>query len=128
MFTPLLLLCSAFVVHAAVTDDFKGSGHIFALKSSDLDTATPSQQVGCLDVNGRFINPNTNADCGVYTRLDVNPYTLSTKAGACSFKDARTELNTDSIYGKTDHAWSCAAGNVAGVYDQLYTVVSPLPS
>lgn len=126
--TSLLLLSSALIAHAKVTQqDFTGIGNIFVLNSSDWRTASPDQKVGCLDNNGRFIKDESKSDCGTFTRLDDYPYTLSSTKGNCTFNDENTEKNTDSYYGKRDHAWTCNATYKAVIYDELYTIVRQFP-
>lgn len=129
--TAALFLSSAIVAQAGsatpagVTQkDFTGIGHIFVLKSNDTSNATPQQKVGCLDNNGRLIYEDNVSDCGVFTHLNTYPYTLSSKVGNCTFKDTNTPVNTDSMYGKGDHAWTCNATYTAIIYDELYTIVS----
>lgn len=123
---PVVLLSSALLARAGgiAQKDFSGIGNIFVLNSSDWPSATPDQKVGCLDDNGKFINPDDEEDCGVFTRLANYPYTLSTKKGNCTFDDATQEKNTDSWYGKSDNAWNCNGTHKAVIYDELYTIVS----
>jgi hypothetical protein len=130
--TSAILLASAIVAHAGsaattgVTQkDFTGIGHIFVLESDDWTKADPKQKVGCLNNNGSFVKEANDKDCGVFTRLDDYPYTLSTKSGNCTFTDETAPTNNDSIYGKGDHAWSCNPAYTAIIYDELYTIVSP---
>ncbi|KAF2710775.1 hypothetical protein K504DRAFT_475722 [Pleomassaria siparia CBS 279.74] len=121
--TSVLLLSSAIVASAGVTQkDFTGIGHIHVLKSDDWRKATPAQKVGCLDDQGLFIKDDSPNDCAVFSRLNVFPYTLSSQSGNCTFEDEHTPANTDSAYGKKDHAWTCNATYVANIYDELYTV------
>jgi hypothetical protein len=125
---PAVVLSSALSAQAAITqDDFKGVGNIFVLNSSDWTTATPDDTVGCLNDDGWFINYQNTNECGVYTRSDVFPNTLSTKQGNCSFSNPNTPTNTDSAYGGLGHAWSCSNSVETPLYDQLYTIVC-LPS
>ncbi|KAF2128873.1 hypothetical protein P153DRAFT_292137 [Dothidotthia symphoricarpi CBS 119687] len=113
----------ALVAHAAITQaDFTGIGHIQVLASDDWSTATPNDTVGCLDTYGKFIASNNTDDCGVFSRLDTYPYTLSTAAGNCTFNDESQETNDDSYYGKTDHAWNCNETYESVIYDELYTI------
>lgn len=62
--------------HASVVDDFTGTGHILVLNSTDFNTATPAQQVGCIDDDSRFIAPTDSASCGTFTRASAAPYNL----------------------------------------------------
>lgn len=126
--TSVVLLSSALVAQAAAVSqkDFTGIGHIFVLNSSDWSKATPAQKVGCLDDDGRFIDDEYVKECGVFARLDTYPYTLSSKNGNCTFDDEKTVANTDSVYGKSDHAWTCNATYTAVIYDELYTIVRVL--
>ncbi|KAF2471171.1 uncharacterized protein BDR25DRAFT_223245 [Lindgomyces ingoldianus] len=113
----------AILAQAKVTqDDFTGIGHILVLNSSDYRTASPKQIVGCLDDSGQIMQEKSLDDCGTFARLNEYPYTLSSKAGNCSFNDKNTAANTDSYYGKNDHAWSCNATYIANIYDELYTI------
>ena len=119
-----VFLSSALLAQCGISQkDFSGVGHVLVLNSSDWRYATPKQTVGCLDNDGRFIAPKDDSDCGTYTRLDDYPYTLSSKEGNCTFNDAKTEKNTDSYYGGTDHAWTCNTTYEAIIYDELYTIV-----
>jgi hypothetical protein len=104
--------------------DFSGSGTIDVWNSSDSRTATPSDKVGCVDFNGKFIKPSSASDCGVFTRMKDYPYALSTKLGNCTFDDVTQEKNTDSIYGGTDHAYNCLKPFAATINDDVYTIVS----
>ncbi|KAF2688731.1 hypothetical protein K458DRAFT_293128 [Lentithecium fluviatile CBS 122367] len=118
-----LALLFASTIQAAVTQkDFTGIGNIHVLNSSDWRSASPANKVGCLDNRGKFINPANNSDCGVFSRLDKYPYTLSTVEGNCTFNDETQEKNTDSYYGKRDSAWNCLAPFQVEVYDELYTI------
>ena len=125
LLTTLLLLSTPLLSTAQVTqNDFTGIGQILVLNSSDWRKVDPAKdKVGCLADNGGFINPKDTKECGIFTPLKVYPYTLSSRAGNCTFEDQSTERNTDSIYGTMDHAWSCKAGYVAEVYDGFYTLV-----
>jgi hypothetical protein len=139
-YAPLVFAClPAFTLAQVTQDDLLGPGEIWVLDSDDWRTANPSQKVGCLSNSGRFINPKDKNDatdlasseqdkgskeCGVFEKLTEYPYTISSREGNCTFNDQSTERNTDSHYGKNDHAWSCNPKYVADVYDGLYTVVS----
>jgi hypothetical protein len=122
----LSFLLFAFSANASITQkDFTGIGNIFVLNSTDWRTASPTaDKVGCLSENGKFIASKDKAACGTFTRLNTFPYTLSSKKGNCTFNDESQERNTDSMYGKSDHAWNCNATYVSSIYDQLYTIVS----
>ncbi|KAF2729887.1 hypothetical protein EJ04DRAFT_537587 [Polyplosphaeria fusca] len=121
--TSLFFLTTALLSRAAVTQkDFSGVGHIYVLNSSDWRTGSPKQKVGCLDNNGRFLAEKSLDDCGTFVRLDDYPWTLSSKEGNCTFNDETTATNTDSYYGKNDHAWTCNASYSAIIYDELFTV------
>ncbi|KAH7125574.1 hypothetical protein B0J11DRAFT_433712 [Dendryphion nanum] len=103
--------------------NFTGIGHIIVLQSDDWTKASTTRNlVGCLSANGSFINPNDTRSCGTFSRLGEYPWTLSTKQGNCTFNDQTTERNTDSHYGRSDHAWICRGGWTADVYDELYTI------
>ncbi|KAF2878470.1 hypothetical protein BDV95DRAFT_479776 [Massariosphaeria phaeospora] len=120
----LVLFSSALLSQAQeiTQQDFSGSGHIHVLNSSDWRTGNPNQKVGCLDNDGRFVADNSTSNCGVFTRLSVYPYSMSTKKGNCTFQDENTVTNTDSYYGKNDHAWTCNSTYVANINDDLYTI------
>ncbi|KAF2280542.1 uncharacterized protein EI97DRAFT_125261 [Westerdykella ornata] len=134
----LLLSLSALRAQGAVTqDDFTGLGEIWVLNSADWRTGNPSQKVGCLTSTGRFLGTEEYQDsivsnddetdserskCGVFQKLSVYPYTISSREGNCTFNDKNTEANKDSAYGKRDHAWSCNGKYVAEVFDALYTI------
>lgn len=123
--TSLFLFAPA-VLAAVSQADFTGLGHIIVLKSDNWQTANPSQKVGCIANDGRFIKDKSKDDCGIFARLNDYPYTLSSKQGNCSFSDEKAEKNKDSYYGSNDYAWSCDPAYEATVYDGLYTIVSPL--
>ncbi|KAF3034808.1 hypothetical protein E8E12_005525 [Didymella heteroderae] len=117
------MLCAINASASITQKDFTGIGNIYVLNSSDWRTASPTaDRVGCLSENGKFIAANDRAACGTFTRLDTFPYTLSTKKGNCTFNDESQERNTDSMYGKSDHAWNCNATYESNIYDQLYTI------
>jgi hypothetical protein len=119
------LLCAISASASITQKDFTGIGNIFVLNSSDWRTASPTaDKVGCLSEDGKFIAANDRAACGTFTRRDTFPYTLSTRKGNCTFNDESQERNTDSMYGKSDHAWNCNATYESNIYDQLYTIVS----
>ncbi|OAL55266.1 hypothetical protein IQ07DRAFT_594992 [Pyrenochaeta sp. DS3sAY3a] len=121
LFTTLCCLFS--LAHAGIQQkDFTGLGRIYVLQSEDWRTATPEQKLGCLSTQGRFIKDSSPEDCGVFARLEDYPYTLSTKAGNCTFDDETQERNTDSVYGQQDNAWSCKQGYKSEIYDELYTI------
>lgn len=121
----VIFATSALFAHAAITQaDFSGTGNILVINSSDWRSATPDDKVGCLDTYGKFINPTSTADCGVFSREAEYPYTLSSKQGNCTFSDKTQEKNTDSWYGKSDPAWNCYSPYEAIIYDELYTIVS----
>jgi hypothetical protein len=61
--------------------------------------------------------------CGVFSRLEDYPWTLSSKKGNCTFEDTTQETNKDSKYGGMDYAWSCTE-HKSEIYDELYTIVS----
>ncbi|PSN60238.1 hypothetical protein BS50DRAFT_212438 [Corynespora cassiicola Philippines] len=121
--TAVLLFSSALLARAAVTQaDFSGLGNIHVLNSSDWRTVTLDQQVGCIDKHGNFITGEDASECGVFYREPEYPWTLSTDAGNCTFKDTTRERNTDSRYGKSTYAWSCTTPHEAIIYDELYTI------
>lgn len=111
-----------------VTLDFTGRAQIHVLNTTDLTKASPlADRIGCLDAHGMLTS--TEEDCAVFTRLSDLPYTLSTPAGNCSFRDENMPLNRDSVYGRNTHAWSCgrgAGGEDKGV-EYYYTIVSDPP-
>jgi len=115
---------SALLAHA---QDFTGVGNIQVWNSSDWRTANPDKIVGCLDTKGKFLNPLHDTDCGVFTRINDYPYTLSSKDGNCTFNDETQDTNSDSVYGKSDHAWNCYHPYEAVIYDELYTIVRSVP-
>jgi hypothetical protein len=121
----LTLLFLAPLAHAAIQQkDFTGLGKILVLQSEDWRTATPKSTIGCLNNHGKLVGANSSSDCGVFSRRDDYPYTLSSKHGNCTFEDATQERNTDSHYGGNDFAWNCAPQK-AEIYDELYTIVCP---
>jgi hypothetical protein len=125
LFTPLLLLTSALLAHAGVSQkDFTGLGHIYVLESEDWAKATPNDTVGCLNDAGKLVVGKTDKHCGVFSRLDDYPWTLSSKKGNCTFEDTTQETNKDSKYGGNDYAWSCTELHESEIYDELYTIVS----
>lgn len=117
-----LALCS----HAGITQkDFTGLGNIYVLESENWSTASPTEdRIGCLSEQGKLIPTKGKAPCGVFTRKESYPYTLSTKKGNCTFNDESQERNTDSVYGRMDFALNCNATYESVIYDQFYTIVS----
>lgn len=103
--------------------DFTGIGHIYVLQSDNWQTASPKSKVGCLNEHGKFVKDASKKSCGVFSRLDDYPYTLSTLQGNCTFDDATQERNKDSLYGQMDYAWTCKSYKT-DIYDELYTIVS----
>lgn len=125
--TTLFVLGFAAAANAGiVTGDFSGSGNIAVLVSDDWRKASPDDKVGCLNSHGKMIKDDGHEACGVFTKLDDYPYTLSTKEGNCTFEDKSQERNTDSAYGQNSFAFNCNSTYVADVYDSLYTIVSHL--
>lgn len=126
LISALAFFMLAFNANAGITQkDFTGIGNIHVLNSSDWRTASPTaDKIGCLNERGKLISAKNQAACGIFSRSDVFPYTLSTRKGNCTFDDASQERNTDSKYGASDHAWNCNATYEATIYDQLYTIVS----
>ncbi|KAJ4348777.1 uncharacterized protein N0V89_010155 [Didymosphaeria variabile] len=123
-FTSILALATtATALAQGITQaNFTGTGTIHVWNSSDWRDSTPADKVGCLDASGKFINPLNDSACAVFTRISAYPYTLSAEGGNCTFSDESQEKNTDSIYGKSDHAWNCFKPFTAGIYDELYTI------
>lgn len=123
----IAVVALALTVHASITQkDFTGLGNIYVLQSEDWRTASPTKdRIGCLSENGKLVPAKNKAACGVFTRMDTYPYTLSTKKGNCTFNDESQERNTDSKYGASDYAWNCNSTYESVIYDQLYTIVSP---
>ncbi|KAF1844865.1 uncharacterized protein K460DRAFT_99827 [Cucurbitaria berberidis CBS 394.84] len=125
LLTSLLVLLSfarSFAHAGVLQGDFTGIGHIYVLKSSDWRTASPKSKVGCLDNHGKFVKDDKKDDCGVFSRLNEFPYTLSSKVGNCTFDDETQEKNSDSHYGQMDYAWNCNKGHKSDIYDELYTI------
>ncbi|KAF3002915.1 hypothetical protein E8E13_002639 [Curvularia kusanoi] len=114
----------ALSAHAGITQqDFTGTGNIYVLNSTNWPTASPTNdKIGCLSELGKLISTESKEGCGVFTRADSYPYTLSTKEGNCTFTDKSQERNTDSKYGKLDYAWNCNSTYDSVIYDQLYTI------
>ena len=108
----------------ALTQGFSGRGHIAVWPSSDWSTATPSLKAGCLSASGALVPSTPASNCGVFTPLNVYPYTLSSSSGNCTFNDKSREQNTDSAYGRGDYGFYCAKGWVSEVYEELYVIVS----
>jgi hypothetical protein len=124
LITTLTFLLASTTSAQITQKNFTGIGNIHVLNSSDWRTASPDLKVGCLDDKGKFISPKSDEDCGVFSRLDDYPYTLSSKHGNCTFNDETQEKNSDSYYGSNDRAWNCLKPFAVGIYDELYTVVS----
>ncbi|KAF2033410.1 hypothetical protein EK21DRAFT_58697 [Setomelanomma holmii] len=119
----LTLLFLAPLVQAGIQQkDFTGIGKIYVLQSEDWRTATPESKIGCLNDHGKIISVNSTSACGVFSRLDDYPYTLSSKYGNCTFEDDTQERNTDSHYGGNDFAWNCGTRHTPDIYDELYTI------
>ncbi|KZM24537.1 hypothetical protein ST47_g4217 [Ascochyta rabiei] len=114
----------AFLLLAFITQaNFTGIGNIYVLKSENWGTASPTKdKIGCLNDSGKLVATTDEAACGIFTRLNDFPYTLSTKKGNCTFTDESQERNTDSMYGGSDHAWNCNATILSDIYDGLYTI------
>lgn len=120
----LYLISLALLARAGIQQkDFTGVGRIYVLQSADWRSATPASKVGCLSNSGKFVKDDSDDDCGVFSRLEDYPYTLSTKSGNCTFDDETQERNTDSHYGQMDYAWNCKKGHKSEIYDELYTIV-----
>lgn len=135
-----------------VTEDFIGRGTIHILNSTSLSTASPADRIGCLNEHGMLIsfshytttispssttndvnnNDSSNTDknnnankCAIFTRLDSDPHTLSTRKGNCSFQNTNMPTNRDSYYGGDSHAWFCGEDKEGkGGGEWWYTVVS----
>ncbi|KAL1602424.1 hypothetical protein SLS60_005840 [Paraconiothyrium brasiliense] len=122
MFTSVLAFATAALAQGITQANFTGMGTIDVWNSSDWREATTADKVGCLDTHGKFITPSNDSACAVFTRINTYPYTLSTTSGNCTFSDESQEINSDSIYGKSDHAWNCLKPFTADIYDELYTI------
>lgn len=122
--TTILALITSALAEGITQANFTGTGTIAVWNSNDWRNASPANRVGCMSSSGRFINPSSESDCGIFTREAGFPYTLSTAGGGnCTFTNENQERNTDSVYGWQDHAWVCEDGFVASIYDELYTIV-----
>ncbi|KAI0386941.1 hypothetical protein F5Y04DRAFT_242660 [Hypomontagnella monticulosa] len=116
--------CSAFLTicgllaTAAVAQDFSGSGEIHLINSTNFDSASLDNRIGCLDARGGFSRSN----CATFTRLDVYPNSLSSRVGNCSFTDASQPANTDNPYGAHSYAFHCRPDFAASISETLYTV------
>lgn len=120
-----LLACFAALSRAApavsrAVPDLSGSGYLLVLNATDgLGTSTTeADRVGCLNVKGNLVLD----DCAVFSDIMSLP---QTSAGQCNFLDETQPLNTDSIYGQSDHGYQCYAdADATGL--QLYSIVSQL--
>ncbi|KAL2128459.1 hypothetical protein VTI74DRAFT_9172 [Chaetomium olivicolor] len=101
-----------------VESDFVGRGAIHVLNTTNLTTASPSDRIGCLNAHGML----TANDCAVFTRLDDLPHALYSEAGNCSFRNPDMPTNTDSVYGRNTHAWSCGGKREDNVVEYYYTM------
>ncbi|KAK0609940.1 hypothetical protein B0T17DRAFT_629472 [Bombardia bombarda] len=104
-----------------VTKLFVGQGQIAVLNSTSLAYASPADKIGCLSSLGNFTA--SAAECAVFTRIDAYPHTLLTTAGNCSFRNKNMPVNSDSVYGKNTHSWSCGTDKVETVPDETYYTV-----
>jgi hypothetical protein len=118
-----LLIFALSAIAFAAPSAFTGKGNILVVAANDWTKALPENQVGCLNDDGRF----TADECGVFT-APTNSYTnwwVSSRHGNCTFEDSSKETNTDSIYGKSDHAFTCKPIEVS-IYEGVYSIVSGL--
>ncbi|KAI0836708.1 hypothetical protein F5Y06DRAFT_101317 [Hypoxylon sp. FL0890] len=113
-----VITLGALFASAALAQDFSGSGQIWVINSTDFNTASPADSIGCLDVTGAL----SDSDCATFTQLSVYPHSISTAAGNCSFTDSTQVANTDNVYGQQSYAYHCREDYAATVYDELYTV------
>lgn len=119
--TPLLLILP--LAQAGISAiDFQGTARLRVLKSNNWQTASPKQTIGCISDKGTFV-ANDDKACGVFTRLNSFPYTISSRLGNCTFEDSTQQRNTDSAFGQSDFAYTCSEGHVADIYDQFFTMV-----
>ncbi|KAI1370506.1 hypothetical protein F4677DRAFT_350829 [Hypoxylon crocopeplum] len=116
--TAYTVLLAAVTAVAAVAQDFSGSGQIYVINSTNFDTATPDQAIGCLDATGAFSASN----CATFTKLPNYPQTLISAAGNCSFTDPTQPANTDNKYGSRSYAFHCRPSYSSTISDSLYTV------
>jgi hypothetical protein len=125
LYTSLLLVASAAFARAAITqDDFRGKGHINVLLADNWSTVDPQKAtVGCLNNYGKLINSADASKCGVFNKEADYPYQLYTSVGNCTFNDPKQEKNTDSIYGRSDFAYTCDPSRVGDINDDIYTIV-----
>ncbi|KAJ3530315.1 hypothetical protein NM208_g9377 [Fusarium decemcellulare] len=89
---------------AAQAPDLSGKGHVLVLNGTGgMKDQTVADRIGCLDAEG-FL---TLDDCAVFSDVQTRP---KTSAGECNFEDEDQPVNTDSHYGKSDHAFHCYPG------------------
>ena len=117
----LTLLTTAVTTSAAPTNDLLG--HIQVLNTTSFATANPADAIGCLDTRGRLVRD----DCAVFSQLANAPHTFSTSAGVCTFRNTSRPANTDSMYGKGNHAWWCGDKLNDPVVESYYPAVSTCP-
>lgn len=114
-----------------VRDLFRGQGQIHVLNSSDFNTASPADRIGCFNEHGLL----TLNDCAVFTHVHDQQTVadwLTTSVGNCSFKNPNMPKNTDSYYGSDTVAWSCVDSSVVDFVpggglntgEHYYTIVS----
>jgi hypothetical protein len=115
----LLGFISLLPIAVRAQQDVIGMGFIMVVNSSDIFNASPADRIGCLNDAGRF---TLNDNCGLFSHDDSSA-PLYTSLGVCSFQDPSKEANTDSEYGRGDHAFSC--GYAPANNDTFYTIVRP---
>jgi hypothetical protein len=71
----------------------------------------------------QLINSADASKCGVFNKEADYPYQLYTSVGNCTFNDPKQEKNTDSIYGRSDFAYTCDPSRVGDINDDIYTIV-----
>ncbi len=114
----LTLLTTAATTSAAPTNTLLG--HIQVLNITNFATASATDTIGCLDTRGQLVRDN----CAVFSQLADTPHTFSTSAGVCTFRNTSRPANTDSVYGKGNHAWWCGDKLDDPVAEYYYPAVS----
>ncbi|KAI1140148.1 hypothetical protein F5Y05DRAFT_307916 [Hypoxylon sp. FL0543] len=112
-----VMTLGALFASGALAQDFSGSGQILVINSTDFQTASPADSIGCLDAAGAL----SVSDCATFTQLADYPRSISSAAGNCSFTDSSQIANTDNVYGKQSYAYHCRE-YAATAYDELYTI------
>jgi hypothetical protein len=92
-------------------------GEIWVVQGSDVQKATPSSRIGCLNADGRFVD----SDCGTFSFTGNSVDPLTSPHGKCSFFDTTSEEGRGDAFQL--RALKCGPGPRSNEGDTFYSFV-----